>query len=64
MYQINKAQNRINRLEEKTFIELGFKERDHLQEWISKNPDCLGEELLIIQKEFSGFQDIRERLDL
>ena len=27
-------------------------------------PDALGEELLIIQKEFAGFDDTRERLDL
>ena len=27
-------------------------------------PDALGEELLIIQKEFDGFADTRERLDL
>ena len=27
-------------------------------------PGCLGEELLIIQKEFSGFDDTQERLDL
>lgn len=64
MYQIDKEQNQINRLKEKTFSELGFRERDHLQEWISKGPNCLGEELLVIQKEFSGFQDTRERLDL
>ncbi|HKK44531.1 MAG TPA: DUF4268 domain-containing protein [Balneolaceae bacterium] len=64
MYQIDKKLNQINRLEEKSFSELGFRERDHLQEWISKDPYCLGEELLIIQKEFSGFQDTRERLDL
>jgi len=64
MYQIDKEHNQINRLEEKTFSELGFKEREHLQEWISKDPACLGEELLIIQKEFDGFQETRERLDL
>jgi len=64
MYQIDEARNKINRLEEKTFSDLGFKERENLQEWISKDPDCLGEELLIIQKEFDGFQDTRERLDL
>jgi hypothetical protein len=64
MYQINKGTNRITRLEMKTFTELGFREREHLQEWISKDPDCLGEELLIIQKEFDGFLDTRERLDL
>src|SRR5699024_9500283 len=64
MYQIDKKLNQINRLEEKSFSELGFKEREHLQEWICKDTDCLGEELLVIQKEFSGFQDTRERLDL
>jgi hypothetical protein len=64
MYQIDKANNKINRLEEKTFSELGLKEREHLQEWIAKDPSCLGEELLIIQKEFDGFQETRERLDL
>lgn len=65
MYQIDKKHNKIYRLEEKTFMELGLKEREHLQEWIAKDPACLGdEELLIIQKEFDGFQDTRERLDL
>jgi len=36
----------------------------HLQEWICKNTDVLGERLLIIQKEFCGFEDTKERLDI
>jgi hypothetical protein len=64
MYQIDKNRNAIHRLKERTFSELEFKEREHLQEWIAKDPSCLGEKLLIIQKEFDGFQDTRERLDL
>ena len=64
MYLIDKKTNTIQRIDEKSFSELGFKERDHLQEWISKNPESLGEELLIIQKEFDGFNDTNERLDL
>lgn len=65
MYQIDKRHNKINRLEQKTFTELEIKEVEHLQEWIAKDPSCLGdEEFLIIQKEFDGFQDTRERLDL
>lgn len=64
MYLINKEQNRISKIEEKTFSELGFRERENLQEWLRKNPESLGEELLIIQKEFSGFADTNERLDL
>ena len=64
MYLIDREKNRISRLEEKTFSELKFKEREHLQEWIANNPSSLGEELLIIQKEFSGFGETNERLDL
>ncbi|WP_299768216.1 DUF4268 domain-containing protein [uncultured Dokdonia sp.] len=64
MYKINKVSNDIEKLEERLFKDLGFRERDHLQEWIAKNPEILGEDLLIIQKEFSGFNDTNERLDL
>lgn len=64
MYQIDKDANRISPLQEKKFSELGFREREHLQEWLAANPEVLGEELLIIQKEFDGFDETRERLDL
>jgi hypothetical protein len=64
MFLINKDKNRIEKISEKTFSELGFKERNNLQEWLANNPSALGEELLIIQKEFDGFSDTNERLDL
>lgn len=64
MYRINKKNNDLEKLDERLFKDLGFRERDHLQEWIAKNPEVLGEDLLIIQKEFSGFNDTNERLDL
>lgn len=68
MYKIDPAQNRIAPLEAKRFGELGFTERKHLQEWLENCPQALaqvdGDELLIIQKEFDGFDDTRERLDL
>ena len=64
MFKINKPSNSIQRLEKKSFSALGFRERDHLQEWIAKQPDVFGEDLLIIQKEFSGFDETQERLDL
>ena len=51
-------------MQAKSFRELGFKERKNLQEWLAHQPDALGEELLIIQKEFDGFAGTRERLDL
>ncbi|MDR1755736.1 MAG: hypothetical protein LBR65_02090, partial [Culturomica sp.] len=64
MYLIDKSQNRIKEIEKKTFSALGFKERKHLQEWLAHQPSAFGEELLIIQKEFDGFNDTNERLDL
>ena len=64
MYKINKSTNNVEKLEQKLFKELKIRERDHLQEWIAKNPEMLGEELLIIQKEYDGFNDTNERLDL
>ena len=64
MFKIDRASNSITSLTTRTFEELGFKERANLQEWIAKEPSCLGEEFLIIQKEFSGFSDTHERLDI
>jgi hypothetical protein len=64
MYRIDKSSNAIEPLQERSFGELGLRERTHLQEWVAKYPLALGEELLIIQKEFAGFSDTQERLDL
>jgi hypothetical protein len=64
MYLIDREKNRVSRLKKKSFSELKFREREHLQEWIANDPSTLGEELLIIQKEFNGFSETNERLDL
>ena len=64
MYLIDKEKNKCVKIEQKSFSELGFREREHLQEWLAKNPSMFGEEFLIIQKEFDGFSNTRERLDL
>jgi hypothetical protein len=64
MFRVDRSQNRLSRLIQKRFSDLALRERDHLQEWLANQPDALGEELLIIQKEFDGFDETRERLDL
>ena len=64
MYLIDREKNRVTKLKKKSFSELKYRERDHLQEWIANDPSTLGEELLIIQKEFNGFSETNERLDL
>lgn len=64
MYRVDRSQNRLVSLAERRFADLDLRERDHLQEWLVATPDALGEELLIIQKEFDGFAETRERLDI
>lgn len=64
MFILDKETKSIKEIESKTFHYFGFKEREDLQEWIAHYPKCLGEDLLIIQKEFDGFNDTNERLDL
>ncbi len=64
MFKVDLTDNRLVQLDERRFSDLNLNEREHLQEWLVKTPEALGEELLIIQKEFDGFEDTRERLDL
>lgn len=64
MYIIDKNSNCLTKVEKTSFKALKIEERKHLQEWIAQEPSSLGEDLLIIQKEFDGFSDTRERLDL
>lgn len=64
MFKVNLQENELVPLKRRAFGELNLRERPHLQEWIARTPSALGEELLIIQKEFAGFEDTRERLDL
>ena len=64
MYIIDLPSNSLTKIEKTSFKALNLEERKHLQEWIAKEPSSLGEDLLIIQKEFDGFSDTRERLDL
>ena len=64
LFRVNADNRESVRIEEVDFAELGFRERQDIQEWVAANPDILGEDLLIIGKEFSGFDRTNERLDL
>lgn len=64
MYILDPDGNKLIAAEPTSFKEQKLKERQHLQEWIAKSPIVLGEELLVIQKEFDGFNETHERLDL
>lgn len=64
MFRLDPDTNSITKIEQHSFGSLSYGERTHLQEWVANSPECLGEELLIIQKEFAGFDETKERLDL
>lgn len=64
MFRVDREKKRLFSVETKRFGELNISERLDLQEWIVQSPQALGEDLLIIQKEFDGFKDTKERLDL
>ena len=67
MYMIEN--NRLLAVSQTSFKKENQTERQNLQEWIANASDeilkdIFNEELLIIQKEFAGFEDTKERLDL
>ena len=64
LFRINPGSRESERIEEVDFAQMGLRERRDIQEWVAANPGILGEDLLIIGKEFSGFDLTDERLDL
>ena len=64
LFKIDSSTHSAEAVAEVEFAKLGFQERSHIQEWVAKNPSILGEELLIVGKEFSGFDRTGERADL
>jgi alkylated DNA nucleotide flippase Atl1 len=47
-----------------TFAEVGALELQHVEQWLKKEPSVLGEELLILASQLSGFDKTRDRPDL
>ena len=64
LFSVDAKTKESQQIEEVDFSHLGLKERWDIQEWIAANPAILGDNLLIIGKEFSGFDRTNERLDL
>ena len=64
LFRINPETQESDKIKEADFTDLGWKERKHIQEWVANNPEILGGDLLIISKEFTGFDKTNERPDL
>ncbi len=52
MYKVDTENKSLIKLSKATFSDLNLRERFDIQEWIAKTPNILGEELLIIAKEY------------
>ena len=64
LFRIDPESRKSEAISEVDFAQLGFQERRDIQEWVAANPRILDDNLLIIGKEFSGFDRTNERLDL
>ena len=52
LFKIDPSRRKADAVTEINFAEVGFRERRDIQEWIADNPSILGEDLLIVAKEF------------
>lgn len=64
LFRVDPNTRASDKIAEVDFQDLGLHERRDIQEWIADNPGILGDDLLIIGKEFSGFDRTNERIDL
>ena len=64
LFKVDRSLSVLNGVKEVDFSDLDVKERKDIQEWVAANPSMIGEDLLFVSKEFSGFDRTRERPDL
>ncbi len=64
LFRIHPSTRESDALREVDFAQLGLQERRDIQEWVAANPGIMGEDLLIVTKEFSSFDRTSDRLDL
>ena len=64
IFSISTNMNKTIKINESSFTTLKIWERQHIEAWIRKNPEMLGENLLIVSTEFSSFSNSKDRLDV
>jgi hypothetical protein len=64
LFTVDVAAKTASEVAHVTLAQLQLRERYDLQEWILQTPSILGEDLLVITSEFSGFDKTAERLDV
>ena len=63
-FTISKDHKSISKIDSESFVNLNIWERQHIEEWVRKSPEILGEDLLIVSSEFDRFEGSKDRLDL
>lgn len=64
IFIVSKDLKSVEKSTQEGFSDLNLWERQHIEEWIRKAPEILGEDLLIVSVEFDRFSDSRDRLDI
>lgn len=64
LYVYEKKRNKLVPVEEASFQKHKIMERRHLEEWVMNHPQLVGEQLLVLTNEYSGFDKTKERLDI
>lgn len=64
IFIVSKDLKSVEKSEQEGFQDMNLWERQHIEEWIRKAPEILGEELLVVGVEFDQFSVSRDRLDL
>ncbi|WP_166244029.1 endonuclease NucS domain-containing protein [Paenibacillus turpanensis] len=63
-FSVNKNNNALHVYEETDFKSNNVLERNHIEDWVIKKPEILGEELYILTNEYDKFDKTSERLDV
>lgn len=64
IFIVSKDLKSVEKSEQQGFVSLKLWERQHIEEWIRKAPEILGEELLVVSAEFDQFATSKDRLDI
>jgi len=63
-FSVNKVSNDLHVYEETDFKSNNVLERNHIEDWVIRKPEILGEELYILSNEYDKFDKTSERLDV
>lgn len=64
IFLVSKDLKSVEKSEKQGFQRMNLWERKHIEEWVRKAPEILGEDLLVVGVEFDQFSSSKDRLDI